>query len=37
MAVLSDPARSEAVLVGVHDYVNLERLPAVARSLAGLR
>jgi uncharacterized caspase-like protein len=34
---LSDPARSEAVLVGVHDYVNLEKLPAVARNLAGLR
>ncbi|GFE15613.1 hypothetical protein Sgleb_36600 [Streptomyces glebosus] len=37
MAVLSDPARSEAVLVGVHDYVYLEKLPAVARNLAGLR
>lgn len=37
MAVLSDPGRSEAVLVGVHDYVNLEKLPAVARNLAGLR
>ncbi len=37
MALLSDPARSEAVLVGVHDYVNLENLPAVARNLVGLR
>lgn len=34
---MSDPGRSEAVLVGVHDYVNLEELPAVARNLAGLR
>ncbi|MGW3007335.1 caspase, EACC1-associated type [Streptomyces sp. NPDC001219] len=37
MAVLSDPARSEAVLVGVHDYAHLEKLPAVARNLEGLR
>ncbi|AZS73113.1 protein kinase [Streptomyces lydicus] len=37
MALLSDPTRSEAVLVGVHDYVNLENLPAVARNLVGLR
>ena len=37
MTVLSDPARSEAVLVGVHDYVDLEDLPAVARNLEGLR
>ncbi|WP_410097244.1 caspase, EACC1-associated type [Streptomyces sp. Isolate_219] len=37
MALLSDPGRSEAVLVGVHDYVHLEQLPAVARNLVGLR
>lgn len=37
MALLSDPARSEAVLVGVHDYTRLEDLPAVARNLTGLR
>ncbi len=37
MALLSDPARSEAVLVGVHDYTHLEGLPAVARNLKGLR
>ncbi|MFE1175806.1 caspase family protein [Streptomyces sp. NPDC058773] len=37
MAVLSDPARSEAVLVGIHDYAHLEKLPAVARNLEGLR
>ncbi|MFF1419358.1 caspase domain-containing protein [Streptomyces sp. NPDC058280] len=37
MAVLSDPAYSEAVLVGVHDYAELENLPAVSRNLEGLR
>ncbi|WP_255951437.1 caspase family protein [Streptomyces odontomachi] len=37
MAVLSDPAGSEAVLVGVHDYTHLADLPAVARNLQGLR
>ncbi len=37
MVALADPARSEAVLVGVHDYVNLEGLPAVARNVEGLR
>jgi uncharacterized caspase-like protein len=34
---LSDPARSEAVLIGVHDYATLEDIPAVARNLQGLR
>ncbi|MFF3330379.1 caspase domain-containing protein [Streptomyces sp. NPDC002888] len=37
MAELSDPVRSEAVLVGVHEYSVLENLPAVARNLDGLR
>ncbi|MFI8874050.1 caspase, EACC1-associated type [Streptomyces sp. NPDC055243] len=37
MALLSDPARSEAVLVGVHDYTHLAGLPAVARNLKGLQ
>ncbi|MFJ6934782.1 caspase domain-containing protein [Streptomyces sp. NPDC101132] len=37
MAELSDPARSQAVLVGVHEYDTLENLPAVARNLEGLR
>ncbi|MGW0814285.1 caspase family protein [Streptomyces viridiviolaceus] len=37
MAVLSDPARSRAVLVGVHHYTALEDLPAVAANLEGLR
>ncbi|MBT2507767.1 caspase family protein [Streptomyces sp. ISL-98] len=37
MALLSDPAHSEAVLVGVHDYAEMENLPAVARNLEGLR
>ncbi|MGW6022546.1 caspase, EACC1-associated type [Streptomyces sp. NPDC055099] len=37
MALLSDPARSEAVLVGVHDYTGLDDLPSVARNLRGLR
>ncbi|MEU4999942.1 caspase family protein [Streptomyces sp. NPDC021622] len=37
MALLSDPARSEAVLIGVHTYANLENLPAVAQNLEGLR
>lgn len=36
MAELSDPARSQAVLVGVHHYTHLEDLPAVARNLEGL-
>ncbi|GAA1172900.1 putative caspase-like protein [Kitasatospora gansuensis] len=37
MTELSDPARSQAVLVGVHGYRNLENLPAVAYNLAGLK
>ncbi|ESU49841.1 protein kinase-like protein [Streptomyces sp. HCCB10043] len=37
MALLSDPTRSEAVLIGVHDYATLENLPAVAQNLEGLR
>ncbi|MBO1420097.1 caspase domain-containing protein [Streptomyces sp. FH025] len=37
MTVLADPGRSAAVLVGVHDYLHLEGLPAVERNLAGLR
>lgn len=36
-AVLSDPTRSQAVLVGVHSYTGLEDLPAVAANLEGLR
>lgn len=35
--VLSDPKRSQAVLVGVHHYSGLENLPAVAANLEGLR
>lgn len=35
--VLSDPQRSQAVLVGVHHYSGLENLPAVAANLEGLR
>ncbi|MFD8172593.1 caspase family protein [Streptomyces sp. H23] len=37
MAVLSDPARSRAVLIGAHHYSALENLPAVAANLEGLR
>ncbi|WP_338137789.1 caspase family protein [Streptomyces anulatus] len=37
MGLLSDPERSEAVLIGVHDYTTLENLPAVAQNLEGLR
>ncbi|MEU6463545.1 caspase family protein [Streptomyces sp. NPDC046976] len=37
MVALSDPARSQAVLVGVHEYAVLEGLPAVAANLRGLR
>ncbi len=37
MGLLSDPDRSEAVLIGVHDYTSLESLPAVAQNLEGLR
>ncbi|MFJ2077540.1 caspase family protein [Streptomyces anulatus] len=37
MGLLSDPDRSEAVLIGVHDYTALENLPAVAQNLEGLR
>lgn len=37
MGLLSDPGRSEAVLIGVHDYTALENLPAVAQNLEGLR
>ncbi|MFE5583690.1 caspase family protein [Kitasatospora sp. NPDC056531] len=37
MTVLADPGRSAAVLVGVHDYVHLDGLPAVERNLEGLR
>ncbi|MFI7082297.1 caspase domain-containing protein [Streptomyces anulatus] len=37
MGLLSDPDRSEAVLIGVHDYTSLEGLPAVAQNLEGLR
>jgi uncharacterized caspase-like protein len=37
VAELSDPARSQAVLVGVHEYSDLDGLPAVARNLEGLR
>ncbi|MEU1401457.1 caspase family protein [Streptomyces sp. NPDC005728] len=36
-AVLSDPTRSQAVLVGVHGYTVLEDLPSVAANLEGLR
>ncbi|WP_329050382.1 caspase family protein [Streptomyces violaceus] len=36
MAVLPDPSRSEALLVGVHEYSALPALPAVARNLEGL-
>ncbi|MFC5218637.1 caspase, EACC1-associated type [Streptomyces coerulescens] len=36
MAVLADPDRSVAVLVGVHRYAHLDDLPAVARNLDGL-
>ncbi|WP_322784855.1 caspase family protein [Streptomyces justiciae] len=36
-AVLSDPTRSQAVLVGVHRYTRLEDLSAVAANLEGLR
>lgn len=36
MAVLADPERSEALLIGVHSYSTLEDLPAVARNLEGL-
>ncbi|MFE9610279.1 caspase domain-containing protein [Streptomyces sp. NPDC006012] len=37
MVALSDPASSQAVLVGVHEYAVLEDLPAVANNLRGLR
>lgn len=37
MTVLSDPARSQAVLIGVHSYAHLDDLPAVAGNLEGLR
>ncbi|MEU2573993.1 hypothetical protein ACIP3B_29210 [Streptomyces anulatus] len=37
MGLLSDPDRSEVVLIGVHDYTSLENLPAVAQNLEGLR
>ncbi|MFJ9841003.1 caspase domain-containing protein, partial [Kitasatospora sp. NPDC101155] len=37
MTVLADPGRSAAVLVGVHDYVHLDGLPAVEQNLEGLR
>ncbi|GGZ76249.1 caspase family protein [Streptomyces bluensis] len=37
MVALSDPACSQAVLVGVHAYSVLEDLPAVANNLRGLR
>ncbi|MEU8680344.1 ABC transporter substrate-binding protein [Streptomyces sp. NPDC048611] len=36
MTILPDPAASQAVLIGVHDYENLAALPAVERNLAGL-
>lgn len=37
MAVLPDPAGSQALLVGVASYTTLEQLPAVANNLTGLR
>ncbi|MEU9075725.1 caspase family protein [Kitasatospora sp. NPDC048538] len=37
MAALADPGRSAAVLIGVHDYLHLEGLPAVAANLEALR
>jgi uncharacterized protein YjbI with pentapeptide repeats len=37
MAVLLDPGRSRAVLIGASTYSNLEDLPAVSNNLAGFR
>ncbi|MFG2820038.1 caspase domain-containing protein [Kitasatospora sp. NPDC048365] len=37
MTVLADPGRSAAVLIGVHDFVHLDALPAVEENLLGLR
>ncbi|MEU2068257.1 hypothetical protein [Streptomyces anulatus] len=37
MGLLSDPDRSEVVLIGVLDYTSLENLPAVAQKLEGPR
>jgi hypothetical protein len=37
VAVLPDPAASQAVLVGVAKYAALEQLPSVANNLAGLK
>ncbi|MGY5129109.1 caspase, EACC1-associated type [Streptomyces nigrescens] len=36
MTILPDPAASQALLIGVHDYESLAVLPAVERNLAGL-
>ncbi|MFJ3952475.1 ABC transporter substrate-binding protein [Streptomyces libani] len=36
MTILPDPAASQALLIGVHDYESLAALPAVERNLAGL-
>src|SRR5205823_1346205 len=37
MAVLPDPGRSRAVLIGASTYRHLEDLPAVRNNLAGFR
>ncbi|QIY58857.1 oligopeptide-binding lipoprotein [Streptomyces sp. RPA4-5] len=36
MTILPDPAASQALLIGVHDYESMPALPAVERNLAGL-
>ncbi|AWN31196.1 ABC transporter substrate-binding protein [Streptomyces sp. NEAU-S7GS2] len=36
MTILPDPAASQALLIGAHDYESLAALPAVERNLAGL-
>ncbi|MGA5563817.1 caspase, EACC1-associated type [Streptomyces platensis] len=36
MTTLPDPAASQALLIGVHDYESMPALPAVERNLAGL-
>lgn len=34
---LSDPSRSCAVLIGTHEYTELDDLPSVARNVSRLR
>lgn len=36
MTILPDPAASQALLIGVHDYESMPALPAVERNLTGL-